>query len=174
MKVILGLMIFTSLFLMSSLESSAQKPPSAAQTVERLHTQYHDLQLKEASLRERLVELIEELKPENIEHSLAGVGSTRPEELRAQRRRVLENEKSSIESQLKEIDRTRERLTADIRTAESAAYQESARVVDSDGSQAQGSIVANAGGFPRWGLFVVAGAIMLIGIVVLVSLVRRR
>ena len=40
-------------------------------------------------------ELEEDLKPENIERALAGFGSTKPEEVRDRRRRLLMIEKGS-------------------------------------------------------------------------------
>jgi hypothetical protein len=60
-----------------------------------------------------------------IERSLAGVGSTRPEELRELRRRQLSIERDSVRAQLKLVGASRERLEAAIRTADNQAYQQS-------------------------------------------------
>lgn len=172
MKVVLKLILLTSLFLICTCFVPAQTAPTAAQTVEKLHAQLVELQDREASLQTRLNELSEALVPENIERSLAGVGSTRPEELREKRRRQLENEKANVLAQLKEIESSRERLTADIRIAEAAAYNESARSRSSE--QATGAIGTQAGGIPRWLVSLLAVAISLVGIVVLASLIRKQ
>ena len=63
-----------------------QTAPSAAESVDQIKWQLLDLQAKEEELKARAAQLEEALKPENIERSLAGVGSTRPEELRESRR----------------------------------------------------------------------------------------
>ena len=54
---------------------------SPEDTVARLKQQLSDIEDKQSQLRMRLTELEEDLKPENIEHDLAGVGSTKPEAL---------------------------------------------------------------------------------------------
>jgi len=71
--------------------------------------------------------LDEALKPENIERSLAGVGSTRPEELREARRRQLTIEKNGLQAQLQTLETGRVRLEAALANAEALAYQQSAR-----------------------------------------------
>ena len=96
--------------LMFSVSGYAQEPVSAAETVERLQAQLLDVKEKEAALRLRLEELEESLKPENIERSLAGVGSTRPEELRETRRRQLTIERDGVLAQLKTLETGRLRL----------------------------------------------------------------
>ena len=63
----------------------AQETASAAEDVEKLRGQLLDVQGQEENLRARVQQLDESLKPENIERSLAGIGSTRPEELRESR-----------------------------------------------------------------------------------------
>ena len=77
-------------------------------------------------MRIRAQQLDEELKPENIERSLAGIGSPRPEELREARRRQLTIERESVKAQLKLIETTKLRLETAITSAEGRAYQESA------------------------------------------------
>ena len=59
-----------------------------------------ETQAEEAELPTRLQHLEEDLKSDSIEHSLAGMGSTHPEELREARRRQLEIEKKGMQSQL--------------------------------------------------------------------------
>ena len=68
----------------------------------------------------------EYLKPENIEKGLAGIGSTRPEELREQRRRQLEIEKKSVQTRLDQLATSRTRLETRIVQADAAAYHSSA------------------------------------------------
>ena len=68
------------------------------------------MQWKEADLRVRLTQLDYDLKPENIERYFAGFGSTRPEELREQRRVQLQGEKDAIVAQIKSLDESKVRL----------------------------------------------------------------
>jgi chromosome segregation ATPase len=111
--------------LMLSIAVSAQE--SAAERVEKLRAQLLEVQTKEDGLRTRLAQLDESIKPENIERSLAGVGSTRPEELREARRRQLTIERDGVVAQLKTLETSRQRLEAAISNAEALAYQESAQ-----------------------------------------------
>ena len=105
------------LLVTSALNAQAQ-PRSAAEEAENLRLQLLDLQTQEENLRARAVQLDEALKPENIERSLAGVGSTRPEELREARRRQLQIERDGITSQLKILETSRMRLEASLRDAD--------------------------------------------------------
>ena len=100
-----------------------------------MRSQLSNIQAKEAELQARDHQLDEDLRPENIERSLALNGSTRPEELREQRRRQLEKEKEEVRSQLDQLEKSRARIEAAITTAEAAAYRQSA--VETTGSQAQ-------------------------------------
>src|SRR5690242_21788595 len=120
-KLVLFALLFT--FIMSA---QAQQPSTAAESAEKLRAQLLDVQTKEESLRARAQQLDEALKPENIERSLAGVGSTKPEELRETRRRQLQIERDGITSQLKTLETSRTRLESAIRDADARAYQESA------------------------------------------------
>lgn len=110
----------------TSFSTPAQTSSDLLLTTDDLRTQLLDVQAKEAELQNRLRQLDEDLKPENIERSLAGVGSTRPEELRELRRRQLSTEKQGVLAQLKILATSRERLQSVISTAETAAYQKSA------------------------------------------------
>ena len=101
--------------------------PSAAETADNLKMQLLDVQGHENDLRSRLEQLDEAIKPENIERSLAGVGSTRPEELREARRRQLTIERDGVRAQLQTLETTRVRLEAALANAEALAYQQSAR-----------------------------------------------
>jgi hypothetical protein len=105
----------------------AQDTESPAETVEKLKSQLIDVQAHEADLRARVAQLDESLKPENIERSLAGIGSTRPEELRESRRRQLQIEKDGVLAQLRTVETSRQRLETALANAEVLAYQESAK-----------------------------------------------
>lgn len=100
---------------------------SAAETADNLRSHLLDVQGKEDALRTRLAELDEAIKPENIERSLAGVGSTRPEELRESRRRQLTIQRDGLRAQLQTLETERQRLEAALANAEALAYQQSAR-----------------------------------------------
>lgn len=121
--------IYTALLILlvtTAINAQAQ-PRSAAEEAETLRLQLIDLQTQEEGLRARAAQLDEALKPENIERSLAGVGSTRPEELRETRRKQLQIERDGVAAQLRTLETSRTRLEAAIRDADARAYQESAR-----------------------------------------------
>ena len=103
--------------------------PSAAETADNIRFKLLDVQAQEEALKAKAQELEEALKPENIERSLAGVGSTRPEELRESRRRQLTIQRDSVLAQLKILETSRARLEASLADAQGRAYQESARQV---------------------------------------------
>src|SRR6266496_2629109 len=103
MKSHVRLGLLATLVLLCPLQSRAQNKPSAAETVENLKLQLLDVKAREDDLRLRVQQLDENLKPENIERALAGVGSTKPEELREQRRRQLTVEKTGAVAQLEEL-----------------------------------------------------------------------
>ena len=88
-----------------------------------MRAQLVETQARQAELQTRLQQLEEDLKPENIEHSLAGVGSTHPEELREARRRQLEIAKKGVQSQLEILATSRARLEAAIASADAQSYQ---------------------------------------------------
>ena len=113
--------------LLFSVHVYAQESQSAAESAEKLKAQLLEVQAKEADLRTRLEQLDESIKPENIERSLAGVGSTRPEELREQRRRQLSIQRDGVLAQLQTIETSRTRLETALANAEALAYQQSAR-----------------------------------------------
>jgi hypothetical protein len=125
------------LILLSFVFVHGQEAESAAGTVDRIKLQLLDLQAKEEQLKYRKIELDEAIKPENIERSLAGVGSTRPEELREARRRQLTIERDSIVSQLRILENTRARLETSLAEAQGRAYQESAQVLPTQALVAQ-------------------------------------
>ncbi len=113
--------------LLFSASGYAQETQSAAESVDKLKAQLLEVQAKEESLRARLQQLDESIKPENIERSLAGIGSTRPEELRESRRRQLTIERDGVQAQLRTVETGRQRLETALANAEIVAYQQSAR-----------------------------------------------
>ncbi|HKG48079.1 MAG TPA: hypothetical protein VKB02_15185 [Pyrinomonadaceae bacterium] len=119
-------MLFLLLFAVSGY---AQESASPAETVDKLKAQLLEVQGKEEALRERAQQLDESIKPENIERSLAGIGSTRPEELRESRRRQLTIERDGVLAQLKTLETSRQRLETALASAEIVAYQQSARPI---------------------------------------------
>lgn len=126
---------------------SAQDRKSPAEASDDLRTQLSEVQAKEAELQARVKQLEEDLKPENIERYFAGVGSTRPEDLRAFRKTQLEREKSSVQRQLELLAQRRARLESAILRADAAAYQQSAQGLSSAPAQsAQGSSSGDQGG----------------------------
>ena len=127
MKSHLRLVVLAALVILCPLQSRAQDKPSFAETVENLKLQLIEVKAREDDLKLRVQQLDENLKPENIERSLAGVGSTRPDELREQRRRQLTVEKTGVVAQLEETAAQRSRLEAALAAADVEAYQQSAK-----------------------------------------------
>lgn len=107
-------------------ESNAFGQASAQELASSLRSQLIELETKQSALQTRLQELDERSKPESIEQSLAGVGSTRPEDLREQKRRQLEIERSGVQRQLDLLAASRTRLEASIARADADAYRQSA------------------------------------------------
>jgi hypothetical protein len=145
---------------------------SAADTVDRIKLQLLDLQAKEEELKTRAIELEEAIKPENIARSLAGVGSTRPEELREARRRQLTIERDGVLTQLKILANTRTRLESQLVEAQGRAYHESAR--QAPPTQA---LVAQSRTSARWMIFgaIGLGALALVaGVVIYRRAIRLR
>ena len=116
--------VLATMFSVSS--SSALGQTSAQERAATLRSQLSELETKQAELQARLQGLEEKLKPESIEQSLAGVGSTRPEDLREQRRRQLEIERNGVRTQLDLLAASRTRLEASLARADADAYRQSA------------------------------------------------
>ena len=166
----LQIMFFLAMCLAISSQVAAQAP-SAAQRVDELRSQLLETQAKEADLEARLRQLDENIKPENIERSLAGVGSTKPEQLRELRRRQLAIERDGVRAQLKLLAASRERLETAIRAAEGVAYQQSAEVMTPPVSQA---LMVQNGFGSRWVGVTAALAITIVGLLFGIAFVRRR
>jgi chromosome segregation ATPase len=116
-----------------------------------LRAELRDVQSKESDLEARAEEIDYALKPENIERSTAGYGTTHPEELREQRKRQLESEKLRVRKQLDgfAISHTRldqaiatsdaeiERLRKKLDSADEAAIQNAKTKAQSEGTSAE-------------------------------------
>ncbi len=129
--------LFIAVLLFTPLSGIAQ---TAAQKVAQeraasLRQQLADVEAQQTTLQTRLQQLEEESKPENIEKSLAGVGSTKPEELREQRRRQLETEKNNVQLQLTKLATSKSRLETGVAQADADVYHTSAGV-NADGTAA--------------------------------------
>lgn len=104
--------------------AAAQEPAaSVEQQAEKMRAQLREAVDKEAQLQERVRQLEEELKPENIQFSIAGTGTTDAAALRAQRRAQLERQKANAEEQLRSLAESRIRLEAAITNAEAEAVR---------------------------------------------------
>lgn len=109
------------LFAISALAQSRGQEIAA-----NLRVQLSELEVRQAEMQARDLQLEEALQPENIERASAGIGSTHPERLREERRRQLELVRASVRLQLDELDRSRARLEAAIAQADALAYWQSA------------------------------------------------
>lgn len=173
MKFALSLILLVVLLPILSSDVSAENTSDAAQNVAELRAQLADVQARENELQARAHHLDEDLKPENIERSLAGVGSTKPEELREQRRRQLTIERDSVRTQLNLLATSRERLESAIRTAEGFAYQQSAEGFATPHNKTM--IVQSAGG-AHWTYFSIglSTLVALFGVALVIALVFWR
>lgn len=108
---------------------NTQVQTPAQEKAASLRSQMLEVEAKQAELQTRLQQLEENLKSENIERSLAGVGSTRPEDLREQRRRQFEIERNGVKAQLDILARSHSRLETAIAQADAEAYRQSAAPV---------------------------------------------
>lgn len=143
----------------------------ATARLERLRQELAEVQSKETELRARLEQLNEAIKPENIERSLAGVGSTRPEELRAHWRKTLTIERDSVAKQLQRHEERRLTLEAAIATAETEAYHRSAQPLSTPSTQMFVSTSAEPSRL--WIVLPVGLAVLLIGGAAAIVVVRK-
>jgi multidrug efflux pump subunit AcrA (membrane-fusion protein) len=126
MRFIVTMTLFASLTCLFAFSISAQETNNPTEPAEKLRTQLSEVQDREAEAKLRLQELDFALKPENIEHHFAGVGSVHPEELRELRRKQLQTEKDRLLAQLDQFSASRARLESAITLADAQAYQQSA------------------------------------------------
>src|SRR5262245_38308601 len=105
--------------------ASVTQAQSVQDNAAKLQSLLAQVQSKQTELQSQLDELNEALKPENIEKSFAGIGSTHPEDLRELRRRQLATQKTLIEKQLSILNDSRVKLEAAIAQADALFYQQS-------------------------------------------------
>jgi len=86
------------------------KPGVSVSSVETVRGELLEIEIRINALQARLQQLDYELKPENIERALSGIGSTRPEELREQRRRLIVIERETVLEKLKLLEEIHSRL----------------------------------------------------------------
>jgi hypothetical protein len=171
MKIRLSLVLVLLLGLLFTSQILAQEPSTGpAENAADLRTRLAEVQLRQADLQAQLNLLDEALKPENIEHSLAGVGSTRPEELREQRRRQLTIEKDGVTRQLDLLATSRTRLESAIQLADNRAYQQSAQGFSGNQVGFTPLYAVN----PRRLVMICAVVFVVLGIGGLVALIRRQ
>lgn len=124
MRKVVVLVLAAALIGSELVSASAQNP--AQEKAASLRAQLAENETKQAELQTRLQKLEEDLKPENIAENLAGIGSTRPEDLREQRRRQLEIERNGVKAQLDLLATSHTRLETAIARADADAYRQSA------------------------------------------------
>ena len=90
----------------------------AEERAEVLRKQLIELIEKETAYKVRMTQFDEDMRPENIERAMVGMGGTRTAEMRDTRRRALENEKRGIENLLSVTTQSRLRLEEDVRQAD--------------------------------------------------------
>jgi hypothetical protein len=116
------------LLLSGLLATTALAQTNAQEIAANLRVQLSEVQITKAEMQARDEQLQEDLKPENIERSLAGIGSTHPELLREGRRRQLELARARVRVQLDELDLSQTRLESAIADADAVAYWQSAGI----------------------------------------------
>jgi prefoldin subunit 5 len=126
MRFLSVLIVFAALLLIEVTLGIVSAQTGAQEKAASLRARLVEVEAKQAELQTRLQNLEENLKPENIEKALAGVGSTHPEDLREQRRRQLELERNGVRAQLDLLATSHSRLETAIATADADAYRQSA------------------------------------------------
>lgn len=101
-------------------DSLRDKLGKEQQRAETLNTQLLGTMEKEATLQSRIDQLDEQLRPENIDRSLAGVGGLHPEDAREALRRRLTNDKRRLQSQLDLLHQDHTRLQASLADSDAA------------------------------------------------------
>jgi len=132
-RLVASLMLVVAAFV----PAPAQDAAAVEQRAEALRAQLRDVTDKQAQLQAREQQLDEDLKPENIERSLAGVGTTDATALRDRRRQQLEREKAAVEEQLQSLETSRSQLEASIASAEAEAVRLRAAALNTNSAPRQ-------------------------------------
>lgn len=111
------------LLIVAAAPAQAQDVSANELRIEKLRAQLRDVVDREAQLQDRVARLDEDLKPENVERSVATVGTTDAAALRDKRREQLEKEKAEVNGQLSEAAAKRAGLEAEIAAAEAEAVR---------------------------------------------------
>jgi hypothetical protein len=90
----------------------------AEQRAETFRVQLRDVQQKESDIQGQLDQIEYALQPENIDRAVGMIGTTHPEEVRDQRRRQLEAQRTKIKAQYDQLEQSRVRLEAAIASAD--------------------------------------------------------
>lgn len=91
---------------------------NAIEQLEKLRSQLREVQTKEAEVQERVRQIDIELQPDNLQRAVSRIPSLNPGDLREERRRQLEAEKSKAQSQLPSLADSRMNLEKAIFMAE--------------------------------------------------------
>ena len=136
------------LALAATAQAAAQDLATVEQQAETLRAQLRDVIDKQAQLQARAQQLDEALKPENIERSVAGIGTTDATALRDRRRQQLEREKAGVEEQLQSLATSRSRLEASIASAEAEAVRLRAAALGANNAPPRTGAAASASTAP--------------------------
>jgi hypothetical protein len=91
----------------------------AEQRSESLRKQLFEMIEKESAVKTKLDGLEYELRPETVDRSTAFIGSLRPEEIRASRRKSLESEKANLQVLLNEVQKNKAAVDISLQRADS-------------------------------------------------------
>lgn len=111
-------------------DSIQDKLGKEQQRAETLHAQLLATMEKEAALQARVDQFDEQLRPENMDRSLAGVGSLHPEDAREALRRRLSSEKRRIQSQLDLWHQDHTRLQSSLADSDAAIQRLRLRLME--------------------------------------------
>lgn len=111
-------------------DSIQDKLEKEQQRAEGLHAQLLGTMEKEATLQARVDQMDEQLRPENLDRSLAGVGSLHPEDAREALRRRLTNEKRRVQLQLDLLHQDHTRLQASLADSDAAIQRLRLRLME--------------------------------------------
>ena len=120
--------MFITLLLSGLFATTILAQTSAKEAAANLRLQLSEVQIRKAEAQALDEQLEEDLRPENIERSFAGIGSTHPERLRELRRRQLEITRARLRIELDELARSQTCLEAAIGEADTVAYWQSAGI----------------------------------------------
>jgi hypothetical protein len=103
-----------------NLEALRERIVAKEQQAEVLQSRLIEISSRETSLGTRMAVIEHQLKDNNIEKLLAGVGSTKPEELRDAVRKGLIAEREGVNEQLRLLNLERARVLSSLATTDAA------------------------------------------------------